>query len=592
MTTLSPTSVPNQKLFSFARNLLFWLFLFAFSNTTFGQEFKVETKNNLEIGDSTEMQINGFPIDTDITNISAPRFEYFWILGNGNFVSNTRNTFVRELYRNQFSTGTSYGAKVYSTSIYIDRDDEPTKVSGDINSEAQVPASNVERTKAVKSGYLNLQFNHNEIIPEDTTVWVLSVKNVLPAGTINGFSGQVYLFYNSPIKIYEEPLEETDSEIKTKTTGKQTLNEEKDTGGATRFPNFKFNTSYVYGNFRQQSFNIDNGLNTIGEIKEAYQNGLMWHFDFLAGGDEEHLFIEFEDADNIFENDGDAATRIVDFLAVLVADDPDGVVSDSLTIEERQLVTDLKLGTFISDLTGNNDLITPDPDSNDIQALGSRIIDIFTIEAKAKRAHDPNQLRIQACTCPPNAGGAQKLIFIAEFENDGEAATKDVEIAIPLPSQIDASSITGDLLAFHAPGLESSEISHSLSPNNDTVFWKFPGLKLRGTKEVGTGSPLTYGEITFTALTKAGTDLSTLPEMHACITFHDVYGKLTPVCTPSVTPEFLTLDTSTTSGTQDELSCAECVSDGCVLPTWLICLIIAVIIFALWIAFFSKKEEA
>ena len=52
-------------------------------------------------------------------------------------------------------------------------------------------------TVVEEGNLLNLQRNHQGLVENDTTVWILSVKNPSKSET---WSGQLYLFYESPIE--------------------------------------------------------------------------------------------------------------------------------------------------------------------------------------------------------------------------------------------------------------------------------------------------------------------------------------------------------------------------------------------------------
>lgn len=546
------------------------------------------------------MRLEGLSEPQNTTAPDSAHFKYFWIHGNGNFTTNTMDTFIHARYLHALpgTSGSSfYSAKVYSTSVYRGRGNVPTKMEGQIFTDTTnyIHLDSILTTPAVKSGYLNLQFNHNEIVPGDTTLWVLSIKNTLKDTPGNEFPGEVYLFFNSPIKVLEKPIEiettvgeevtnaNTESRVKTKNKGKiEPVNDQP----IERFSNFVFQTDFVYNNaFHEPEVNIDNRVDQNGSMKAAYRNGIVWHFDTLFPGQERHLFIEFEDADNIFLSEADSTTRIVDFLAVVTTNSPDTIAVPDLNEDDLELIETLGLEGFVNEVA---DSVTFPIFNDDVQLpidVSRRIIDVVNLQPLAKRAHDPNQLTIQACACPPETDGAQKLIFTAEFENDGEANAIGARIAIALDSLIDPASIDGSLLAFYGPDLSADEIDFSFSEDKDSIVWTLEGINVFSTKEVGVGHPSTYGQITFTALTKHGANLEEIGGMEACIQFVDMVGLTGTVCTQSVKPNYLSPDESKSLGTQEQLQCVECVFPGCQFPLWLIFLIVLVIGFAIWIAF-------
>ena len=590
MATLQPIKLksvfPYQHLFSF---LLFFFFFgsFSLSAQTVGHAHAKGTNS-----DSTELNVM-VPGVALVDDDSTSWLEFFWIHGNGNFSTNTRDTNIITQYSDQFF---SYAAKAYSTSVYSNRDDVPTKMDGTVFMPTSGPAvTAVATTEAVKSGYLHLQFNHNEIVPGDTTLWVLSIRNPKKDSPNNVFDGDVYLFFNSPVKIYENPVgvapAETDdpddvqpAKVKTKKILKPELVPDSST---PRFADFAFDTAFIFnGNFWSQEYDLEGRVNATVPIRDNYANGLLWHFSNLQGEEERHLFLEFKDAENIFDSPVDSVTKVVDFLAVVTTDAPEEMIADSLDEDDQKIISDLQLDNFITGIAGSNDSegITPDILNSDFNVSG-RIIDVFRVQPLAKRAHDPNQLTIQACTCPPESDGAQKLIFTVEFENDGDANAFGARIAIALDSLIDPESIDDTPLQFFGPGLEANEISMSWSADKDSLIWSLEGMNVFSTKEVGAGNPLTYGQIIFTGLTKPGANLEDIDLMNACIQFVDHVGLTGTVCTQSVKPTLLSLSESKTLETQDVLECQECVFPGCQFPLWLIVLIVLVIGFALWIAF-------
>jgi hypothetical protein len=595
MATFHSTTKKSYFISRFFRSISL-LFLMFFSSALMAQTLEVDLSKS-GIGDSTELKLQGFS-DPDEINTEHAWFEFFWIHGNGNFTTNTRDTFIHERYRYPGSFNPGYDAKVYSTSVYRSRGDVPTKMEGQVVTDPNINVTSpdsIQTTKAVKSGYLNLQFNHNEIVPGDTTVWVLSIKNPRKDNQQNTFDGDVYLFFNSPVKIHKSPVSvesgQTDdpddvqpAKVKTKRIAEPALAPDSDT---PRFADFVFDTAFIFnGDFWSQEYNVEGRVNSTTPISDNYGDGLLWHFSNLQGQEERHLFLEFKDAENIFDTDLDSVTRVVDFLAVLTTDAPEEVIADSLDDDDQKIITELQLDNFVTGIAGSNDSegITPDILNSDFN-VSNRIIDVFKVQPLAKRAHDPNQLTIQACACPPESDGAQKLIFTVEFENDGDAPAFGARIAIALDTLIDPESIDGTPLQFFGPGLEADEISFSWSEDKDSLIWELEGMNVYSTKEVGAGNPLTYGQIIFTGLTKPEAKLEEMGFMNACIQFVDHVGLTGTVCTRSVKPTYLSVDESKSLETQEILECQECVFPGCQFPLWLIVLIVLVIGFALWIAF-------
>ncbi|KAA3624721.1 MAG: hypothetical protein DWQ02_22740, partial [Bacteroidetes bacterium] len=485
----TPKSIFTHQLF----RSFFLLFFLISSVGLSAQTLEVDLSKS-GIGDSTELKLQGFS-EPDEVNTEHSWFEFFWIHGNGNFTTNTRDTFTHARYYYPGTFNPGYDAKAYSTSVYRSRGDVPTKMEGQVITDPNINVTDpnlIETTPAVKSGYLHLQFNHNEIVPGDTTIWVLSIKNPLKDNQQNTFDGEVYLFFNSPVKIHKSPVEvETPQSddpddiqstiVKTKKVAEPALEPDAET---PRFADFVFDTAFIFnGNFWNQEYDIEGRINSTVPIRDNYANGLLWHFSNLRGEEERHLFLEFKDAENIFDTELDSVTRVVDFLAVITTDASAQIVADSLDDDDQKLIAALQLNNFITDIAGSNDSegIEPDIINSDFDVSG-RIIDVFKVQPLAKRAHDPNQLTIQACACPPESDGAQKLIFTAEFENDGDAHALGARIAIKLDTLIDPESIDSSPLQFFGPGLEADEISMTWSEDKDSLIWILEGMNVYSTK--------------------------------------------------------------------------------------------------------------
>jgi hypothetical protein len=609
MATPTPTSTsPKSTHFGNYSISVFSLFislvLLFFTNGIMAQADIVPNYAKADIKDSIELRLDGLEEVQDLDKDASSWYEYFWIHGDGNFTTNTRDTFIHARYLHQDIPGSNfdnfYNAKAYSTSVYRSRDRVPTKMEEDVFTN---PSNNVTNpdsiitTEAVQSGYLHLQFNHSELVPNDTTIWVLSIKNPLKNSSINTFQGEVYLFFNSPIKVHKSSVEVTGGsnddpdnpvspKVKTQGVKERAIEEEP----VPRFAEFVFQEDFIYNeDFANSEEDIETNIAAFAKVGDAYKSGLVWHFDNLRGEEERHLFIEFKDDENIFASEGDPSTKVVEFLAAItatpIADDQDAFIPDSLDAEDLAIIDDLDLDVFVNALPDTFGFEIVIDDVNVITNLSRKIVDLYKIQPLAKRAHDPNQLTIQACSCPPESDGAQKLILTAEFENDGDANAFEAIIRIPLDSLIDPSSIAEDPLGFFGPELTAGNISMSFSEDQDTIIWTLLDMNVFSTKHKGSGHPSTYGQVIFTALTKPDTKLEDISKMKACIQFRDAVGLTGTVCTPEVLPTYLSLDQSKNSGTQGELQCEECVFPGCLFPLWLIFLIILVIGFAIWIAF-------
>ena len=118
----------------------------------------------------------------------------------------------------------------------------------------------------------------------------------------------------------------------------------------------------------------------------------------------------------------------------------------------------------------------------------------------------------------------------------------------------------------------------------NTITWKMLNFAIHSIWEYGEGNRMTYGQIVFNALTKAGTNLEDLGEIVACIRFDDPNG--TAVCTVPVKPVALVADGSTASiEAQAILQCDACRGGDIGMPLWLVLLLVLIIGLSLWIVY-------
>ncbi len=158
---------------------------------------------------------------------------------------------------------------------------------------------------------------------------------------------------------------------------------------------------------------------------------------------------------------------------------------------------------------------------------------VSQLEATVSRSKDPNAIRLEACACPPEGGGQQKVVVRVDFENEGPAPTTGVLIRIPFPEEFDISSVGTDSLFSVFPPLETlaQGVKVTTDPAANAVLVEFPGLQLQGVQEGVNNFRARSGHASFTIMAKAGADLSAIPEVQACITFRDAIGDNPEICT-------------------------------------------------------------
>ncbi len=540
--------------------------------------------------DTVRFEASGFgeakPFTSAKKDLDA-HYEFFWIFSNGNFFQNTRDTSV--LQRFEVPTGSggeNYKAHVYTTANYSDRGDIPPKISRDTT----IPEGNpnpdpFQVTPAVTSGYLRLQYNHNNIVPNDTTVWVLSVKNPLKNNPGNKFNGQVYLFFNSPVERVSTDLT-TDSQVFTPI----------ENSGKIQYAEFENIGSMVYFDSISQTFDLEflqDGL----VIDSLYQNGLFWHLDNMKGEEERHIFVEFKDDPNILDKFEDTERARVKFLAFLVVDNDALTQQVALDDNESILAEQLELSQLISRAQEElqEDIIDDiDPGTPNFPQFqpGFLLVDLYENEPEVAKAHDPNRMEIQACSCPPNTDGAQKLVCSVQFVNDGDIDANSIYIDIDIPEELEINSVF-DTLTYLFPPIAAGELGTvNLGKGQNSIRWTLDGFAIHPEDPNAENDLASTGKITFTILAKPGVNLEDIPEMQACIRFNDLDAD--PVCTLPVKPTPMVEDVKTEDA-QTILQCDECscpptsIFD---LPYWLLILILLLLlIFALLVYFLRRSQN-
>ncbi len=538
--------------------------------------------------DTVRLEAAGFgkakPFTSAKKNLDA-HYEYFWIFSNGNFIQNTRDSAVLQRFEvPSGSGGKLYTAHLYTTANYSDRGDIPPKISRDTTIPEGNPNPDPFRvTPAVTSGYLRLQYNHNNIVPNDTTVWVLSIKNPLKNNPINKFNGEVYLFFNSPVERISSDLT-SDSQVFTPIQS----------SGKTQYAEFENIGSMVYFDSITQTFDMENIQDGL-VIDSLYQNALFWHLDNMNGEEERHIFIEFKDDPNILDKFGDTERARVKFLAFLVVDNDN--IQPALTDDEASLAQQLQINELINIAQEQlSQEIIDDIDPNTPTSFpqfqpGFLLADIYENEPEVAKAHDPNRMEIQACSCPPNSDGAQKLVCSVQFVNDGTIDANSIFIDIDIPEELEINSVF-DTLVYLFPPIVAGELGTvSLNKGSSSIRWTLDGFAIHPDDPNAADDLASTGKITFTILTKPGVNLDDIPEMQACIRFNDETANA--VCTLPVKPTPMVEDVKSESS-QVLLQCDEC---DCPpfsiwnLPLWLLILILLVLLLIVWLIIFLRRQS-
>jgi len=539
--------------------------------------------------DSLMLRVSGLPplAPLNAHELATPRYDYFWLFGNGNFTLGGTDSTINHRYQAQAS---AYRAKTYPTGLYGGGGKPPPKIvngSISVTTAAQPNPAPLRVTPAVKeSTSIRLQKNHLSLVPDDTTMWVLSYKNTYKEDVT--LTGDLYLFFNSPVERIRVDPRSGDSTI--------VISE---IAGIPQYGSFKNDTTFFYfPNTVKKTIQLNTALFPSGaRIKESFKNALLWHFDEMAYGEERHLFIQFKNDPALLTKFPEQEKGRVQFLALMTGDLPGGLTQSEAALAEslgiNEMLTDNGLEVIFGQISSQLN-----PQGQTAPGLGafdpsSQIVDLQLVTSSLSRAHDPNEMRVDACACPANADGAQKLFCTVDFVNDGHASTSNIYVTVHFPEGVDINSISEQPFKIH-PALQDAAVNSAVelerNAAENTITWKFLNFAIHSVWEYGEGHPMTYGQIMFSVLTKAGVNLENLGEIVACIRFDDPNG--TAVCTVPVKPVALVADGSDASKIAGEvLQCDECRSGGKELgmPLWLVLLLALIILLSLWIVYTESK---
>lgn len=495
-----------------------------------------------------------FNADTSVMAKIAPYYSFLYVFGDGNFVNRSKDSSAVNRYVGEKDVKEKIQASVYATGKYSDEKDPPPKrldtlITGN--------GGKQNSTNYTKGGALFLQKNHTQLVPGKTTVWILTLRNPKKVDT-GPISGMVYLFHDSPV----EQLSIS------KSTPADTTKVPSVIGGVTQYGQFGYQQALFHF---PEVYPFTYGLKAVpsAPLNQTYKKALVWQINSLEPGMERHLFIEIANDTLLLDKFSPENLGSVKFMAVFVAnsDNSDNVEEDNISVltpAKQERVNQLNLpGLFSTDTLLN--LLSPMdsfPPGTEFPfpdfTTSTQIIDFVEVNTLGSRSNDPNFIRIESCTCPPDSPGAQKLYCTVNFVNDGNGATNDIYISVEMPPMIDMNSAFDELLQLH-PALQSGssgEVIRSISGR--TVTWHLKNFMLFSSVEMGEGHPSTYGFISFTMLTLPGTDVNSIPEMQACI----VFDGNDPVCTlgAKVTP--LSMVDALAKEINQILEC----QDGCEMP--------------------------
>jgi hypothetical protein len=518
-------------------------------------------------------------------DVPQPRYDYLWITNDGQYYfSGDSATVIHRFDVDKIGgVGSSAAFRTYATAIYSDHeDDEPPKIIiGDtpIGASPGVPAS----TGSLRdSGFVLLQKNHLNLVPEDTTVFIISAKNNLQ-DSFDFLNTYLLLLYDAPLSILSKDL--SSSAISTLPVR----------GLATPplYTSFALEQNLIYFPNTAPASMAEIGLSEIS-LGSSFRKAALYRLDELGPGEERHVYVQMKNSEVHLESIPSGGIGGTRFMAILLATDFQGEIDlPALSNNEAQLLGEIKLNSLLEqgipvvNVTGGADTLF----IGDYRPIG-----VSEVYSTVARSHDPNQIRLQACECPAESGAAHKIICRVDFENTGAGATEDVSITIPFPESIDVTTFDENLISlFPASSALEADMSITVNADSNTVTLDFPGLRLEG-KVPGEDNYLNRtGHFAFTIYTRAGTDLNAIPAVQACITFDDN----DPFCTPESKIELIGNQEVHESLSAYSLECGKCEVDKKTanddytvlgMPLWLLILILIMICIALYFAFFYEQD--
>lgn len=517
--------------------------------------------------DSAQLNVVNLPmplLPMNGINAEAPYYRFLWIFGDGNFRYVRDSTYVNHRYDIPASESPkSHDVFLYKNALYGGGKPPPKRSSTQVTNlhQSEFDTIPIENTAAVKSGaLLHLQKHMDPLLPSDTSLWILSIKNPDSLGR-RSLNGQVYLLYDGVItqsQLYE---------VEGKNGGKIQVPAKSLADPNPKYADFQYDTTLLYNN-QILGTTFQTGDIPVATLQSQYKRAMFWNFSNLQAGEERHIFIQFT-VDSLLLDKFNAkrlgGTSLMAMMAVYGDETNQGEGFDFvLTDEDAKRRNELGLDSvFLTASLGQqednwfqNAQLTAGLEQPFTPA--TTLVDLMEVNSRLSSSYDPNFMRVDACSCPPNTDGAQKMIATVHFENDGWAATRNIFISIEIPEQIQLNSVFDSLLRVYPPldPLSAGKIEMELDEASRTLTWKLLNFQIESVAQYGAGDPSTFGEITFTLLTKAGVVLGDIPEMQACIRFDEEDND--PVCTLPVLTNQLTQAEVSNTDSADILQCDNC----------------------------------
>lgn len=517
--------------------------------------------------DSTQLNVVNLPLPLlpmNGINAEAPYYRFLWIFGDGNFRYVKDSTFVNHRYDIPASESPkSHDVFLYKNALYGGGKPPPKRTSAQVTSQHQAAFDTIpiEPTTVVQPGaLLHLQKHMDPLLPSDTSLWILSIKNpdTLSRRSLNG---QVYLLYDGVVT--QSQLFEVEGK-----DGGKVQAPAKSLGNANpNFAKFQHDTTLLYADeILGTTFQAENiPVNT---LQSAYKRAMFWNFNNLRAGEERHIFIQFT-VDSLlldkFNPKRLGGTNLLAMMAIY-ADEVEQEEGFDFVLTDEDAERRNELGLDSVFLTANLGQQNDSWFSNALLAGGleqpffaaTTLVDLMEVNSRLASSYDPNYMRVDACSCPPNTDGAQKMIATVHFENDGLAPTRNIFISIEIPEEIQLNSVFDSLLRVYPPldPLSAGQIEMELEEATRTLTWKLLNFQIESVAQFGAGDPSTFGEITFTLLTEAGVQLDDIPELQACIRFDEEDND--PICTLPVKTNQLTQAEVSNTDSADILQCENC----------------------------------
>ncbi|MEZ5045178.1 MAG: hypothetical protein R2828_35110 [Saprospiraceae bacterium] len=601
--TMHPYNIPVRWVIPYlsTRILLFALLAISLPAALIAQDIVPTKPSDLDpsLRDTTQLNIINLPmplLPMNGINAEAPYYRFLWILGDGNFSFVTDSTYVNHRYNVPATESPkSHDVFVYKNALYGGGKPPPKRSSAQVISIHQSAFDTIPFSpkKVVQPGaVLHLQKHMDPLLPSDTSLWILSIKNPDTLSRL-GLSGQVYLFYDGAINESRAFQVESKNGVSVQVQTKALAT------GTANFAEFQYDTTLLYARELTNSTFQTSSI-PVTTLQSAYKKAMFWNFSNLLPGEERHIFVQFT-TDSLllkkFNPKRLGSTKLMAMMAIYNQDtNQDQVFNFNLSEEEAKLRNELQLDSLFitANIAGagqtwfSNALLQGGQNQSFFAA--SRLVDIMEVDSRLSSSYDPNYMQLQACTCPPNTDGAQKLISTIHFENDGQAPTRNIYISVEIPNDIQLNSVFDSLLRIHPPldPASAGVVRMNMDESTRTVTWELLNFQIESVAQYGAGNPATFGEITFTMLTEAGVDIASIPAMQACIRFDEVDN--TPICTLPVSTTLLTQADVSNTESEDILQCENC---DCPpfnfwkwllsLPWWVALLVLLGILLIIWL---------